>query len=224
MRNYFIYILFFVLLSCTKKEKENFIPTEYLYPIENIGNGKQFNYYRVGSLHEKNSVVNLSIINNSKEQFLVKSEYCNGIKTDSIKTTLKGELLEIYNFNLLYKTQHEILKGKIIENKIIDDGSELGKRISKILYNGKYREVLVDQEEKFLYDTIINIDGLEHKALVTETKIKTLYKKNGIEYGNETLNKKSYYVKGFGLYSYGIESKDDSSKYFQMSIDNLKEK
>ena len=221
MNNCLICILFIALLSCSEKGKENFIPLEYHYPIKKIGNGKQFTYDRVGPLHEKSSFTNLRLINHGGKQFLVKSNYCNGYQIDSIKTTTDGKLIEIYNFHLLGKTQYEPLKGKIIESKIIDDGSKFGKRISNIVYKGLNRNVSVNQEEKYLYDTIIDINGLKHKSFVTETKIKIRYTKKDTEVGNETLSKKSYYVKGLELYCYNIESRDDSSSYFQMSISEL---
>ncbi|ESU25271.1 hypothetical protein FSS13T_18550 [Flavobacterium saliperosum S13] len=225
MRNITYFFLLLILISCNKKNKEftDFIPKEYQYPIKKIGKGKSLHYQRMGSIDgfEK---INLSKVKESNTEFLIYSRHDKHFLLDSIKTTLDGKLVEIYNFNLLRKIEPDHfkgIKGKLINNKIVDDGSKFGKRISTILYQGKHRNITIYEEERYLCDTILKEDLTSLKCIVTETKSTIQYKKKNVSVGMERIKTKSYYAKNKGLYLIEHESKDDSSAWIKSFEENI---
>lgn len=215
-------LLCFLFIGCNKSiQNVHFIPIEYQYPIERIGNGKSFFYQRVGPVHE-NAVMNLKLIKTSRIPYLLCSNYSNNLKIDSTKSTIDGKLLESYNFNLLYKIDLDLIKGQVVENKIIDDGSKYGNRVYSCLYKGRDRRIKIKENEKYLYDTIIDNNGLLLKCFVTEMKTTIIYETENEKIAEEIVKKKSYFGKNLGLFCYKIEGKDDSSMWLQMGISDIK--
>ena len=141
--------------------------------------------------------------------------YNNEVLTDSTVTTLNGNIIEVYNYKYLQKIEKKTVKGKIIANYLVEDGSKYGKRILKIVYAGEGRSVTVNEEEKYICDTIIQESGHYLNCFVTVTNSSIVYKDKNGEIGNENAKKRSYYAKGLGLYSFKNELKDDSAHWYQ---------
>lgn len=222
MRVILILLVFSLCIGCKKNISQNhsIIPLEYRYPIEKIGRGKVFNYRTVGPYHSFYKA-KLNLITESGKKYLTISTYNMGkFKADSLKTSIDGKLLEYYNYEMLIKLQYEEpVSSKAIEEKIIDDGSKFGKRVTSIFYKGKRRDIEIKEIERHLYDTIlIDNTGNPLKCFVTETKSNIEYKSKGKVISKEEIVKKSYYGKGIGLWCYTVESKDESTIWFQMGV------
>lgn len=226
MRIILVLLFSFLLIGCKKEiiEKDSIIPAEYRYPIEKIGQGKAFYYRTIGPYHA-GYTCNLTQVTESGKKYLTYTTYfMDKFKTDSIKTSTEGKLLESYNFDLLFKMQYEPLKAKFIDNRIENDGSKYGKRITSIIYKGKNRDITIKEEERHIYDTILHADsGALLKCFVTETKSEISYKTKGKEIAKEETKKRSYYGKRRGLYMYTIESKDESTDWYQNDVGELKD-
>jgi hypothetical protein len=223
MRITLLFILIVNLTACTKakdKAYADFIPLEYQLPKENNPTGKIIHYYIIGgSRHEMRTVIR-PFIKNGKT-LNAEINYTDDFKTDSVITNTKGNLLEMYNCNLLKGFEWKPVKAEIIERRILDDGSKFGKRILKTAYKTKERQIEINETEQFLYDTILQENGLPLKCLVTRTKTTTLYKKQDEEIAKETVTKKSYYAKNCGLLYYSIDTKDNNTLWYISYISKL---
>ncbi len=219
MKTLFYFILF-CLSSCNHLGNTiNYIPIEYQYPLFKIGKGKLIFYEKTGS-NRQDFTTKIKLIEEIGVKYLIISNYAYGSIIDSSKISIGGKLVEKYDFDLLHNINVKSLKAEIIEDKIINNENKYGKRISKLRYTFLNKKINITEEEKYLYDTIVNYNGLQLKCFVTETKSKIQYEDKGEKIAEEIVKKKSYFVKERGLFCYKIDKKGDSSIWFQMGIEN----
>jgi hypothetical protein len=211
-------LLLTLIYGCsTADNNSSIIPLEYRFPIAKIGGGKTIFYHRVGPLHQ-GMETRLNLIHEFGNSFVVSSTYYNNHLVDSIKTTLNGALIESFRF-LMFKIDGKLIKGEIIEDKIIADAKDHNRRCCKILYRSGKRSLTITEEEKFLYDTILEENGLHKNSFVTETTSTYKYQSKGKEIASEVVTKHSYYLKSRGLYRFNVESKDDSSIWYEAIVE-----
>jgi len=221
MKTLFYFVLF-CFSSCNHSEDAiNYIPVEYQYPLSKIGKGKSISYEKTGS-NRQDFTTNIKLINEKGVQYILTSNYAYGSIVDSVKTSIDGKLLEKYDFGLFHNINMKSLKAEIIEDKILNNDNKYGIRISKFRYTFLNKKISIIEEEKYLYDTIVDNNGLQLKCFVTETKSKIEYENKGKKIAEEIVKKKSYFGKERGLFCYKIDKKDDSAIWFQMGIEDEK--
>jgi hypothetical protein len=219
MKNGFNYLTIFIicsLLGCHDvAKKANYGLIEFKFLNNEIKKGKILIYKKIGN-ESQFYTSKFEIIKENGKSSIIKCNYYKNYITDSIKMSMSGELLEIYNFELLHKIDLNPLKAKIIKNEIFITNNKFNKRISKFQYQRFDKKIVVDEHEKYLYDTIVQKNGLNLKCLVTKTKIQIKFNSKNIEISKEILYKKTYYAKGQGVFCYIVDKKDESSMWIQI--------
>ncbi len=193
------------------KKKIGFYPREYLYPDSNLVNGKTFIYRSVEDTNDLR-FYDGKIITEGERDYLLARQYTRESTIDSAKYTIDGELIESYIFmpdTPIYK-----LKGVIVKNEVIDDGSRLGKGISIIEYKAyEYYMITIRGEEYFLKDTVISWKGHELDCIKTRQTIWMRLENKTDASATENTKKVSegYFAKGIGLIRYGGNSQGRSA-------------
>ena len=198
--------------ACSRKKKRiNFYPSEYRFPDSSIGNGKTFIYR---NLKDTNNLRfdDFKIITEGKRDYMLVRQYSRKSTIDSAKYALDGQLIESYIF--MPDTPVYKLKGVIIKNEIIDDGSRLGKGISIIEFKAyEHNVITIRGEEYFLKDTVINWKGHMLDCIKTRQTIWIKWENNR-DSTTENTEKVSegYFAKGIGLirYSGNFQGRSDT--------------
>ena len=200
------------ITACShKKKKINFYPTEYHFPNSNIGNGKTFIYRNVKDTNNLR-FDDYKIITEGKRDYLLLRQYTRESTIDSVKYAIDGELIESYIF--MPDTPVYRIKGVIVKNEIIDDGSRLGKGISIAEFKAyDYFLITIRNEEYFLKDTAINWKGQKLDCIKTRstTWIKLENKRDPSATENTKKVSEGYFAKGIGLIRYGGNSQGRSA-------------
>lgn len=182
------------------KKKKNFIPDEYEYPVSNLRTGKTFIYKNlsdtsISMLHDS------KIINEQGSSYLIERSYNQTSTLDSEKYTVDKELIEFYLFG---PPPAGKLKGSIIQDEIVDDGTRLGKGLFKVKFKGYDFTITITTENYFLKDTIINWNDQNLECL--KTKRKELFEFDNKRHPSASSSSKSfgegYFAKGIGLIRY----------------------
>lgn len=194
----------FPISSCTQiKKKKRFYPEEYEYPNSSVGNGKTFVYRNVSDSADL-TFVDYKMVNENGKNYLIARQYNQASTLDSQKYTKDKGLIESY----IFFTDPVIkLKGTILQNDVIDDGSRLGKCIGKIEYKAEdYPDYTITMkgEEFFLKDTVINWNGQKLECLKTRQSIwlKLHSKRDSSAHANSNRVSEGYFAKGIGLIRY----------------------
>ena len=198
----------FPVSSCSQIKKKKrfypFFPVEYEYPDSSLGNGKTFVYRSISdSAHFM--FEDRKIINENGKNYLISRQYNQEFTLDSAKSTIDKELIESYIF---FKNDPIIkLKGAILQNDVVDDGSRFGKAIANIEYKADelpdYTAKMRD-EEFFLKDTVINWNGQKLECLKTRQSVwfKLHNKRDRSDSLISYRVSEGYFAKGIGLIKY----------------------
>lgn len=208
-------IILLALISCeSTKKKTGFLPKEYSYPIEQIGNGKTLVYRKVGATNQT-SFKDLQLITEPGGQFLLSKQYSADAKFDSSKTTIDNKLIETFTFLLSDTTDNKQLpiKGEIKEDKVIDNGTKFGQSVYKIVYTGNENVVTISSVEEYLKDTILTWQDEQLDCIVTSMKSKIEFSNTTNPFAKQEIEYKgdSYFAKGIGLIRYTSQTKNDFS-------------
>jgi hypothetical protein len=202
MRLLIIIISISLLSNCAKKSNDFFLPKEYTYPIDSIGEGKTF-IYKNDKTGEQ-TYEDYKVIESGGQKSLSVLSYHENGKSDSA-IMKDGRRVEEYNF--FFSGNPPMIKGKIIQDTVIKDGGKFGKYISVITYNSDSLIRIVSSTETYIKDTSILWNGISLPSLLmqgegtinitsTDTSV-SLYSTSNF-----------YYAKGIGLIRYTIAFKD----------------
>lgn len=213
-------------ISCgSKSEKTGFLPKDNYFPIDQIGNGKTFIYNKVGATNQT-SFKDLKLITGSGGQFLLSKQYTSDVKFDSSKTSIDSRLIETFTFMSPDNSdnKHLPIKGEIKEDKVIDNGTKFGQRVSKIIYTGNENVVTIKTEEEYLKDTVITWQGKQLECIVIHMKstVEFSSKSNPLAKQEMAYNGDSYFVKGLGMIRYTSQTKKDFSIWQLVDIKDAK--
>jgi hypothetical protein len=192
------------------KKKIGFYPREYLYPDSNLVNGKTFIYRSVKDTNDLR-FYDGKIITEGKRDYLLGRQYTRESTIDSAKYAIDGQLIESYF--IMPDTPVYKLKGVIVKNEIIDDGSRLGKGISIIEFKAYGNILTIRGEEYFLKDTVINWKGQELDCIKTRQTIwmRLENKRDPSATMNTKKVSEGYFAKGIGLIRYSGNSQGRSA-------------
>jgi hypothetical protein len=141
IRQLFLFLAVLVFASCqshketaskeenqSDKEKQRFIPEEYRFPQDKIGAGKTFVYVKEGVLKDTLFEDN-QLVTEYGAQYLIYKRYNAKAKFDSLKIVPGGKTMEDFSFwSPDYEdTDNVCIKGKINDDKVIDNGTKLGR-------------------------------------------------------------------------------------------------
>ena len=203
-------VAFSTITGCSKvKKKTSFYPKEYHFPDSNLANGKTFVYK---SIDDTTNVMfhDSKIIIEGEKTYLIGRQYRRESTLDSEKYAMDGEMIESYM--IMGKAITYKLKGTIVQDEIIDDGSRLGKAITKAEYrNGEFLWT-IRNEEYFLKDTTINWHGQRLDCIKTKSTnwIDLTSKKYPSSSRHATKTREGYFAKGIGLIRYRVDSPGNS--------------
>lgn len=212
-------ILILLASSCSEKilNRDNYIPLDYQFPIKKIGEGKSIYFEKI--TYNTGIDIKLNLCQEGNTEFLLKttSNHVTNELIDSTKFTVSGKKIEIYTNFLIENIDFVNLKGKIVEDLIIEDGSKYGVRQSNYVFEKRSRKVTIKELETYLYDTIIN-DVSELKCIVTQTTRNINYYRNNENVSSESEKEISYYAKGIGLYLIKRITKDNEFEWFRRHV------
>jgi len=185
---------------------------EYEYPITSLGNGKTFVYKSVSDSVDL-MFVDYKMVNENGKNYLIARQYNQASTLDSQKYTMDMGLIESYIF---FHDPFIKLKGAILQNDVVDDGSRLGKGMANIEYKADdYPDYTITMrgEEFFLKDTVIIWNGQKLECLKTRQSIWLKLHSKRDPSANSKSNRVSegYFAKGIGLVRYHGSSSNNGS-------------
>jgi len=205
----FIASLFLICItnSCSP-DLTSFIPKDFDYPDNKIGDGKTF-VYKNGDSNEY-TFRDVRLIND-KGYRSIKS-YNNLSISDSI-ITYNDRAVEEYNFFM--SGDGKITRGEKSQDTIVKNNDKLGKHLTKWTYRTSQLINIVYAEERYIKDTMINWQNQPLQCLVTQADANVIFQainnsssKHGLKVAS-----KLYYAKGIGLIKYSIAFTDHTGKF-----------
>lgn len=136
---------------CQVKKKDRFYPAEYLYPLNKLGKGKTYVYEDIGGTQY--NYTDVIPMRDHNQPVIAIRHRTTSQTVDSLICSENWLLLDSYLF--LPGSGSKALKGKILEDDVIDDGSRLGKHISRTEYSDPGFVLTVATESVFVKDTVI---------------------------------------------------------------------
>jgi hypothetical protein len=219
-----IFISFtFLLLGCRNTRQGNFIPKEFLYPEDSIGEGKTFVFY--DSLHNRYTYADVTWIysNNKKMKSLLRYSY--NFKLDSV-LEFEGRIFEMYYQLSVYSPK--MYKADHFRYTIFNNKSKIGKLKSSVIFRSDTMSMKMFSKTAFLKDTSILWNGSYVPCLVTRTegKFKDASGKYHTIKGTQKTTLYNYYAKGIGRIKYTLISTYNKQQYQNstwelISIDKL---
>lgn len=219
-------LLFQFVVSCnSKKEAGRFLPKEYAFPLEQIGDGKTFVYGNVDD-SSQTSMMDLELITESGTQFLLSKQYSGDFVFESSKSTVDGKLIESTNYLIGHNFFGGNLpvKGIIQENKIIENTSKYGQQAIKVKYRHGDITATINSTEVYLKDTVLTWKGKSLNCIVTRLNCTIEFSDKTGSYSKQKLSYsgKFYFAKKYGLIRYTIKNKDGFSRWELLEIKNKK--
>jgi hypothetical protein len=216
---FLFFIVFLFNVSCSsEKESNSFLPKEYRFPIDQIGDGKTFVFRKVG-FPDQISMKDVEIVKESGNEFLISKQYSKDAVFDSSKRTIDGKLIESLTYMM---GNSKPVKGIIQEDKIIKNGSRYGQKVFKVKYEYAGRNAIINSTEEFLKDTILAYQGEMLSCVVTKlnSTIQFWEEKNPNSKQKILYSGKSFFAKGNGMIRYTSKTEDDFSTWELLEIKN----
>ena len=207
------------------EEKQRFIPIEYRYPTDKIGNGKTYVYTKAGDSND--TVYNdLHLITENGIQYFLVTRYNTTAKLDSMKLTTWDKEVEVFSFRSpdFSDTNVVCLRGEIKEDTIIDNGTELGKYLYRVVYLGEKNKVTVRTEEEYLKDTVLLWNGREVNCIVVRATGDKEFAMRGFPFLSRDLKDTDdiCYAKGIGMLQFTMRSEDGLVKWELVDLRDMK--
>jgi hypothetical protein len=188
-----------------------FVPKEYLYPEDSLLKGKLFVMANEGDglLNYSEKKVSITALG----RVLMERRY-GGNSVDST-IYLNNRMIETYS-NLY---DHRLLKGEIIHDTLIQDGTRFGEDFQETIYHTSKSDVDISSHSHFLKDTIIGWNQLKLECFVVvgEHEIKNKPHNDPAAIKAFTLFNTTYFAKGIGLIRFTTEFNSEMAAF------NLKE-
>ena len=149
--------------SWTSKHTSSFIPSEYMFPDEEIGNGKTFIYVD-SSNSEEHSQDHYFGYNNGQKCRIVRAYSSTGTNDSTIY--INHKLVESYS-RFFYRD--ELTRAAILQDTIVQNGKRLGKNILIVKFESESRLLTIRTQSEFLKDTIFNWKGRMLPTIAIQT-------------------------------------------------------
>jgi len=157
-------LLSILCLACkTSKIDHSFIPVEFYFPADQIGEGKTFTYVDESSGDKTYLDYYHGYENNKK--YLIQKAYSLQGTNDSL-IYLDYQLIETYSYMFSDK---EPTKGDIQQDTVIENGKKLGKNIRKVAFQTDSTLLTIISESEYVKDTIFSWKGTLLPTLVIKT-------------------------------------------------------
>jgi hypothetical protein len=201
-------LLLMILTCCSSRKLPRFIPVDFEYPDDSIGEGKTFVYH--DSVHNQNTFLQLRYIRKGSDTLLSYFHYTDTAKLDS-QLLRHGQLVK--TFRQLSTLNPRVYKGEDILDVIIDDGTKLGRKKTSWTYNNDTLKAVFTFESQFIKDTSILWKDQLLPCLVIQSNA-TLEMSSKLYSG---LNRSSkgliyyYYAKNIGVIRNTLASKDSKN-------------
>ena len=223
MKNRWFIILFSALsflFSC-KRVDRTIVPTDFLYPMQQIGKGKKFIYRKNNS-----SELSLNLLRSVKEgdkTFRTVVNFEGDIQVDSSKYAENGELVEIYAFYM--SGDQSKTKARIEQDTIITNANKEKERKTRLVYDTDFNTYFVNSEMVNTKDTSILWRGkpVDCKVITNITETLMVPKTGADSSRRYRYNSfgSTYYGKGIGIMRYTLQSKDNNDSWDLKDIKDL---
>ncbi len=205
--------------SClSSKNGETFIPKEYQFPDDSLLMGKTFSYNKTESNEKNFTDLRLNVIGDKK--YLVSRQYSSDKLFDSV-ITVEDKTKDIYSFSF---DDGRPLKGEIIQDTIIKNGTKLGLRIKRTIF--KVKDYTSDNLSRleYLKDTAIVWQKRKIDCIVmTATSTTQLINSTDNSARQElTSYHNLYYGKYIGLLKYSTNFKDEHYSFDLVEVRDTK--
>jgi hypothetical protein len=210
----------------SQRKIQRFIPEEYRYPLNKIGNGKTFVYKTMGTLNDS-LFYDVQLTTEAGTKYLLVTLYTSRIKLDSFKLTTEDNPIEIFKFRSpdLSDTSRQCIQGEIKEDTVIDNGTKLGKLFYNVAYAGKTDKLTINTEGEYLKDTILPWQGKQISCIVIKTKDKREIGPKLIPLLSREIGRNSgelFYAKGIGRLQFTWQNKEKLTQWQLVDIRDLK--
>jgi hypothetical protein len=158
--------LFFLLLvmGCkTMTPEKTFIPIEYNYPSESIGDGITKVYW--DSTKRQNSYEDVFYYSDGVKKFLIQLSYDLHQTTDSVIYS-GNKMIENYSYIL---SSNDISKGKIGRDTILNTTDKYGRHILEVAFEDGSTKFTISSESSYRKDTTLTWGTVSGNALVILT-------------------------------------------------------
>jgi hypothetical protein len=160
------FIVSALIFTCKKVKTDNpFIPRDYYFPQDKIGNGKTFVFIDQNTGDTSYQDLYFKYRDNTK-YLVVKAYRANSVEDSLIYLDYK--LKESYSY---FFGKTEARKAEILQDTVIENGKKLGKEILKVKFKSDSTLLTIISESEFLKDTTFIWKG----ALIPTLVIKTTY-------------------------------------------------
>ncbi|UEG49639.1 hypothetical protein LK994_13435 [Ferruginibacter lapsinanis] len=199
---YFLSIL--ILFSACKHQKTyvSFVPPDYFFPEEQVGNGKTFTY--VSKTNGEKTFRDIFHLNIHNINYLIVRAYDQNGTTDSL-VYLNRKIIE--NYSYMFGKQ-KIIKADIYTDTIIDNGKKLGELISTFEFASQGSTFSIETKMTYLKDTTLLWRGKETASIVTFSTFQGKLQNNKFQ-KEFNIESTVYSAKGIGEIKYLIKGKDN---------------
>ena len=219
-RKLIVILVLAALWGCSRMER-TLVPADYLFPQQQIGNGKKFIYRKTNSSELSLSVLRRSVEQNQDFRTVVNFE--GDIQVDSSKYTSNGELIELYAFYM--SGDQSKTKARIDIDTVLTNENKEKERRTKLIYDTDFNTYFVNSIMVYAKDTSMLWKGKPLNCKVINNKTETLMiPKSGVDssrrYRYNSFGS-TYYGKGIGIMRYTLQSKDNNDSWELRDIKDL---
>jgi hypothetical protein len=203
-------------MSCGRQKSSYFIPKEFEYPDDSIGNGKTFIY--LDTLNKQNTYLDIRMFSVGAKKVRSIVQY-NPVSFKDSDIISDGKRIEIYS--QLSKVDQKMYKGEDIVDKIVNDGENSLMHITSRTYHNNIIIAKISFQESVIKDTTILWMGNYLPCIETkkEGKVEGRSRKYSTLNFDDTILSICYYAKRIGLIRYSIAFKDRKQEnHYMMRI------
>ena len=206
------------ITNCQTKKRERFYPSEYLYPNDQLGNGKTY-IYQVDEQKEYRYMDVFPVSQENDTLYVTKHYNVTGT-IDSAKFSSNWLMVDIYLF-----PGGIPIRGTIDSDEVIDDGSQLGRHLSSTVFKDTDFIVTVSSEAVYLKDTVFEWKGKMLDCIETQETSIAEFESN-LDSNYKKIIKTTftgYFAKGIGLVRYKGGMEDNPELMDLVEIKDIEE-
>lgn len=215
----FIFLVTSIPGCISTKKITSFIPNDYQFSENQIGNGKTFVYQKIGT--NEHTYRDLVKKNEAGKTYVINRQYALDKTFDSSKR-LADKLIETYIF--IFDNGRQI-KGDIKEDTTIRNKTKFGLRLQRITYNASDFIVTRISKQEFLKDTSIIWEGKQLDCIAINATYVAEFQSNvNMFLKQESLSSGIlYFARGLGLIRYTISFKEENYIWELKAVKDIKD-
>jgi hypothetical protein len=197
--------LFILFASCSGQKPARFIPKDFNYPDDSIGEGKTFIFH--DSVHNQHTYLSLRSLMQGSDTVQSRVRY-NAMSVIDSQIISHGQMIESY---YQFSWYHPVLyKAQDLIDVTTSDGTKLGLNKTSCTYHNDTLLLTISSESQFLKDTSMVWSGQLVPCLVIVSNGKMEGRSKIIESLNftSTVLYRGYYAKDLGVIKYTMGFKD----------------